>query len=306
MTHKNPSLTLASIAFFFLALAFFFMLAPYAARAAGTEKITIGLVPEMNVFKQMQRFQPLATYLSEQFKIPVELSILSRYGNIIERFQDSNIDAAFLGSFTGALAISQLGVEPIARPINSDDTSTYCGYIFVRKDSGIKTVADMRGKSFALVEKATTAGYVFPLAFLRRHQVNDIDTYLRSYSFTGSHDAAISAVLAGKADIGAAKNTVFDIIKKTNPRVEQEIDIIATSPRVPSNGLCVRPDMAPATKARLRQELLDLHHSSRGKEILQAMSYKGFIKTAKEDYQPVFDLAAEAGISLTGYNYRNQ
>ena len=48
------------------------------------------------------------------------------------------MDGSFFGSFTGAMAIEKLGVEPIARPVNLDGTSTYKGYIFVRKDSGIK------------------------------------------------------------------------------------------------------------------------------------------------------------------------
>ena len=270
------------------------------------EKITIGLLPEMNVFKQKQRFKPLADYLSEKINIQVELSILSRYGNIIERFKESNIDAAFLGSFTGALAISQLGVEPIARPVNTDGASTYCGYIFVRKDSGITSAADMKGKTFAFVDKATTAGYIFPLAYLKRNQVSSIDDYLKSYSFTGSHDAAIDSVLAGQADIGCAKNTIFDLVKKSNSRIDKELTILATSPRVPSNGLCVRPDMAPATKERLRQELFNLHQSSQGAEVLKAMNYVRFVETTKDDYQPVFDLAAEAGISIKGYSYTNQ
>jgi len=287
-----------------LVVALLLMLMP--RQAVAEEKITIGLMPEMNVFKQKQRFDPLAAYLSEKIKVPVELSILSRYGNIIERFKDSNIDAAFLGSFTGALAITQLGVEPIVRPTNLDDTSTYCGYILVRKDSGIASAADMRGKTFAFVDKATTAGYIFPLAFLKRNKVNDIDHYLKGYYFTGSHDAAIEAVLAGQADIGCAKNTIFEFVRRSNPRIDEELTILATSPRVPSNGLCVRPDMVPATKERLRQELLNLHHTPRGEEILKAMGYRNFVETTKEDYQPVFDLAAEAGITLKGYRYTNQ
>jgi len=289
---------------FVLVFVLFMMLMPQ--HAMGAEKITIGLLPEMNVFKQKQRFKPLADYLSEKINIQVELSILSRYGNIIERFKESNIDAAFLGSFTGALAISQLGVEPIARPVNTDGASTYCGYIFVRKDSGITSAADMKGKTFAFVDKATTAGYIFPLAYLKRNQVSSIDDYLKSYSFTGSHDAAIDSVLAGQADIGCAKNTIFDLVKKSNSRIDKELTILATSPRVPSNGLCVRPDMAPATKERLRQELFNLHQSSQGAEVLKAMNYVRFVETTKDDYQPVFDLAAEAGISIKGYSYTNQ
>jgi phosphonate transport system substrate-binding protein len=56
---------------------------------------------------------------------------------------------------------------PLARPVNNDGTSTYFGYIFVRKDSNIKETADMKGKTLALVERATTAGYVFPLAWFK-------------------------------------------------------------------------------------------------------------------------------------------
>ena len=302
MKQANRNAPLCTLFSLLLALSLLLLAPPSQAE----ERLTIGLLPEMNVFKQKQRFEPLAVYLSEKFKIKVELTILSRYGNIIERFKNSNIDAAFLGSFTGALAISQLQVEPIVRPVNADKASTYCGYIFVRKDSGIQSAAEMRGKRFAFVDKATTAGYIFPLAFLKRNQVSNIDDFLQSYSFTGSHDAAIESVLSGKADIGAAKNTIYEFVRKENPRIDKELTILVTSPRVPSNGLCVRHDMAPATKERLRQELLSLHQNSHGREILTSMGYLSFVLTTKEDYQPVFDLASEAGITLEGYNYSNQ
>jgi phosphonate transport system substrate-binding protein len=94
----------------------------------------------------------------------VRLATLIRYGNIIENFTAARLDGAFFGSFTGTLAIQRLNVEPIARPLWVDGKSTYHGHIFVRKDSGIRTVEDMRGKRMAFVERATTAGYIFPLA----------------------------------------------------------------------------------------------------------------------------------------------
>ncbi len=121
------------------------------------EELIIGLIPEMNVFKQMERFNPLAEYLTEQIGVKITFSILSRYGNIIDSFTTESMDGAFFGSFTGALAIEKLGVVPLARPVNLDGESTYHAHIYTRKDSGIRTVADMRGKRFAFVEKATTA-----------------------------------------------------------------------------------------------------------------------------------------------------
>jgi len=269
------------------------------------KSLTIGLLPEMNVFKQKQRFDPLAAYLSEHMGIEVKLTILSRYGNIIERIKEEAIDGAFLGSFTGALAISQLGVEPLARPINMDGTSTYFGYIFVKKDSNIKTVADMKGKTLALVERATTAGYIFPLAWLKRQGIDDIDSYFSDYFFTGSHDAAIDAVLNNKADVGAAKNTIYERMQELYPRITNELVILASSPRVPSNGLCVRKNLAAQDKEKLKDLLLNLHQTPEGLEVLRKLGAKRFVETAREDYLPVFDLAAEAGIDLEKYDYYN-
>jgi phosphonate transport system substrate-binding protein len=269
------------------------------------EGIVIGLLPEMNVFKQKKRFEPLAAYLSERMKIKVKLTILSRYGNIIERIKADEIDAAFLGSFTGALAISQLGVIPLARPINMDGTSTYFAHIFVKKNSNINTVADMKGKTLALVERATTAGYIFPLAWLKQQGVDNVNTYFSDHFFTGSHDGAIDAVLNSKADIGAAKNTIYDRMRESHPRIDKELVILASSPRVPSNGLCVRKNLAQQYKEQLKDLLLNLHQGPQGIEVLKKLGAKRFVETSREDYRPVLDLAKEAGIDLDKYDYYN-
>ena len=272
---------------------------------AQEEGITIGLLPEMNVFKQKERFEPLAAYLSERMGIAVKLTILSRYGNIIDRIKEEKVDGAFLGSFTGALAISQLGVVPLARPVNKDGTSTYLGYIFARKNSNIKETADMKGKTLVLVERATTAGYVFPLAWFKLQRVKDINTYFSDHFFAGSHDAAIDAVLNNKADIGAAKNTIYERMRELHPQVDKELVILASSPRVPSNGLCVRNNLPEKHKEQLKNLLLNLHQDEKGVNVLLRFGAKYFVATSKEDYQPVINLAAEADIDLKKYEYYN-
>ena len=289
----------------FLLVAPLLLPGPVPAAEPGQRSIVIGLLPEMNVFKQKHRFAPLAAYLTEHLQIPVTLTILSRYGNIIERLQEEKVDGAFLGSFTGALAISQLGVEPLARPINMDGTSTYFGYIFARKKSNITTTADMKGKTLALVERATTAGYVFPIAWLRQHGVTDINSHFSDHFFTGSHDGTIDAVLEGKAEVGAAKNTIYERMQQSHPQIDQELVILAQSPRVPSNGLCVRKELAPELKEKLQTLLLNLHNSALGVAVLEKLGAKRFVRTSREDYRPVFQLAAAAGIDLQRYNYYN-
>jgi phosphonate transport system substrate-binding protein len=273
---------------------------------ADDKKILIGLIPEMNIFKQKQRFTTLGEYLSKKTGMDIKFTILSRYGNIIESFEKEKMDGAFFGSFTGAAAIYKLGVVPLARPVNPDNSSTYQGYLFVRKDSNIRDVKDMKGKKMAFVEKATTAGYIFPLAYLRENGISSPDGFFREYYFAGSHDATIDAVLDRKADVGAAKNTIYERMRKEDPRLDKELVIIAQSQAVPSNGLCVRKDIDNTVKKKLKETLLAMHNDPDGQAVLKQFGALRFIETSAMEYEPVHELAQKAGIDLKKYKWRNE
>ena len=195
---------------------------------------------------------------------------------------------------------------PLARPVNTDGESTYHAYIYTRKDSGITTVADMGGKRFAFVEKATTAGYIFPLSYLKRNGVDDIDGFLGSYFFAGSHDASLYAVLRGEADVGASKNTVFNWVAASEPRVAEELVILERSSKVPSNALCVRKDLPKPVQESLQAALLSLHQTATGRQVLKTFKAQQFIPTSVADYAPVFEFAEAAGIDIGNYDYRNE
>jgi phosphonate transport system substrate-binding protein len=288
--------------FAMLALLFIVMMPP----AASAAELTIGLIPEQNVFLQMKRYRPIGDYIREQTGVSVRFTILSRYGNIIDSFTTEKMDGAFWGSFTGALAIQNLGIEPIVRPLWLDGTSTYHGYVFTRKDSGITSVEDMKGKTIAFVDRATTAGYVFPMAYFREHGVTDPNTYFKEYYFAGSHDATITAVLHKEVDIGCAKNTIFNIVAAKDPSIEKDLVILAESPKVPSNALGMRPDLDPVIKGKLRDALLSMHQNLAGRQVLAKFGAIRFITTAKADYTLVFDVAKRAGINLKEYQYVNE
>ena len=268
--------------------------------------VTIGLIPEQNIFRQMDRYEPLATYLSKKLGVKIKLKVLPRYGNIIENFVSEGMDGAFFGSFTYALAHARLGVEVLARPEDNEGRSTYHGLIIVRKDSLIRTVADMRGKRFAFVDKATTAGYLLPLAYFKKHGVGDYRKYLNETYFAGTHEGVIEDVLNKKADIGAAKNTVFDRIAKSDERLRNELLVLDQSPEVPENGLAVRKDLDSKLKTKLKEALLAMQNNPEGKDVLNKFGAQKFIDTTDRDYGPVVTYAKELGLNLAVYDYMNQ
>ncbi len=164
----------------------------------------------------------------------------------------------------------------------------------------------MQGKSVALVQSAPTAGYVFAAAYLKENGVNDIDTYFKEYYFAGSHDSAVHEVYSGKADIGCAKNTIFNLLADNDPNIKNELLILARSHVVPSNGLGLRKDLDPAIKRKLQDALLNMDKNPEGKAALELYGAVRFIATSKDDYAHLFDLAEKAGIDMKKYRYINR
>ena len=278
---------------------------PRTPNPASKAILRIGLIPEQNIFVQLDRYRPLAAYLSEKIGARIELKILPRYGNIIDNFRSEKLDGAFFGSFTYALAHRKLGVIVVARPVGPDNASTYYGMIFVRKDSGIRTIRDMRGKRFAFVDKATTAGYLLPLEYFHQGGVMDYHAYFKETYFTGTHEDAIYDVLNMRVDAGAAKNTVYLRLAKENPKIRKELEILARSPDVPENGLALSKDLDDSTKKRITEALLNMDEDPEGKEILRRFGAIRFIETTNKDYDSVFEYAREIGLDLSTYDYKN-
>lgn len=268
--------------------------------------LTIGLIPERNIFKQIERYEPLAGYLSKKIKKNIKLKVLTGYGNIIDNFISHNMDGAFFGSFTYALAHSKLGVEPIARPVNLDGSSTYYGMIFVRKNSGIKSIKDMKGKRFAFVDRATTAGFLLPLAYFNKHGVKDYKTYFKETYFTGTHQGSIYDVLNKKADIGAAKNTIFYRLAAKDKRLLDELIILKRSPDVPENGLAVTKNIDNTIKRKLKQALINMHTDPEGIKLLRKFGATKFIETSDDDYASVYEYVRQIGLNLSTYDYINK
>jgi phosphonate transport system substrate-binding protein len=275
-------------------------------KAWGQQELLIGVIPEQDVFRQREHYMVLKKYLYDRLGITVNFTNLSRYGNIVERFTTENMDGGFFDSFTYALAHDQLGVEPLARPVNLDGTSTYRGHIFVRKDSGIRTAAQMRGKRFAFVERATTAGYLYPLAYLRENGIANPQAYLGGTFFAGSPEAAIQAVLNDEADIGAAKDTIYELLAAENPRIEKELVVLTSSRVLPLNCLAVRRDLDPELISALKKALLDMEKDTDGIETLRRFGARGFIETNNKDYEYLYRLSAQVGIDLKTYRYKNE
>ena len=267
------------------------------------QRLNIVLVPEKNIYAQRQRYQTIATYLSKHLAMDVRISIMPTYGKICDAFMEGAADVGFFGSFSYVMTHAKAGVEPVARPVWLDGSSTYSGYIFVRKDSGIRSVADMKNKRLALVDKATTAGYIFQLDFFKKQNVKNMDEYFSKIYFTGGHDASAWAVYTGEADVGGGKNHIFNELGREYPDFQDKMLVLARSPDVPSNGMVVRADLDPLLKKRLKELMLGLEDSTEGRKVLQDFGAERFIQNSDEDYRSLYKMVDELKLDLKECRY---
>jgi phosphonate transport system substrate-binding protein len=267
---------------------------------SGTE-LSIGLLPEQNIFNQRERYEPLAEYLAKKLGVKVVLRIAGSYENLIDTIRSKELDAAFLGSFAGAVVLKQLEAQPLARMEYDDGSSTYRGLIFTRKDSGIATAQDMKGKIFVFVDKTTTAGWLLPLHFFKENGIEDPFSWLGETYFAGTHEDAILDVINNKADIGAAKDTIFYRLAESDSRILNQLEILASSPRVPENTLLVRREIDESVKKAIRDTLLSMHQDKEGQLVLEKFGAAKFIETTAQDYDPVFKYADDIGIDIFKY-----
>jgi phosphonate transport system substrate-binding protein len=287
-----------------LCIFFFLFSIPSLRGETGKRYLLIGLIPERNIFRQIDRYRPLADYLSVRLGIKVRLTILSRYGDIIDRFSQRGMDGAFFGDLTGALAVELLKVEPVARSVGLDGGSSARGVIIVRKDSGIRKAEDLKGKVFAFVDRATVSGYLFPLYYLRKAGFRNLNEVFSEYYFTGSHDSAVLAVLDGRADAGSLKDTVLKDLIRKDSTIGDELMVLAESPPMPEGTFCLRADLPPEVRKKIRELLLGMKMDNEGMKVLQKMGLSGFSPANRDDFAPVIGIMEEIGIGLRDYDYR--
>jgi len=113
-------------------------------------------------------------------------------------------------------------------------------------------------------------------------------------------------VLNRKADVGAAKNTVYERLAASEDRIKKELVILERSPDVPENALAVRKDLDISVKKRLKEALLTMHEDPEGMALLKGFGAQRFIETNESDYRPIYRYAQEIDLNLATYDYMNE
>lgn len=262
--------------------------------ASAQQVLTVGLIPSEDSRAMIANSQAMMDKLSKALGMPVRPFVATDYNGVIEALRSKRLDVAYLGPFSYVLGTTVADIEAFAvAETKKAGRSFYHSYVIAHKDSGIKTVADLKGKNFAFVDPSSTSGHLFPKAGLIKAGFNPDKDFGRVL-FSGSHDANAISVQNKKIDAAAIADRILDAAITRGLAKREDLVVVWKSDPIPESPTVWRKDLPADLKKRIQAaflEVKDLPWSDQG-------MLNGFHPTNDAAYDVIRDTAKALNLDL--------
>jgi len=256
--------------------------------------LRVSAIPDEAPTELQRKFAPLGKYLEAQTGMKVVFTPVSDYAAVVESLATKKIDLAWLGGFTFIQA--KIRTNGTAQPIVQREEDAKFTSKFVTADPAIKSLADLKGKTFAFGSPSSTSGSLMPRFFLLQAGLNPEKDF-KNVAFSGAHDATVAFVAAGKAEAGVLNASVWDKLVEQKKVDTSKVRVFATTPPYFDYNWTVRGDLDPALVKKLTDAFLKLDPANpQDKEILSLQRASKFIPTKAENYDGIEKAAHAAGL----------
>ncbi|QUS37013.1 phosphonate ABC transporter substrate-binding protein [Falsirhodobacter algicola] len=168
-------------------------------------QFNIGVLGGENAQDRMTNQQCYADMISEALGVPVKVFTPADYDGVIQGMLGGTIDLAWLGAsaYAKVYMTDPEAVEPFLVKQNLDGSIGYHSIGFARRDSGITSIEDMRGKVMGFGDPNSTSGYLIPNVEMTQAGIDMTPgAYFSDVRFVGGHEQTIVAVNNGDVDAG--------------------------------------------------------------------------------------------------------
>lgn len=265
-----------------------------AAVAADPKTLRVALLPDENASTIIQNAQSLKTHLSQTLGMPVDMVVTTDYSSMIEAMRFGRIDVAYFGPLSYVLARSKAEIEAFAVGV-SRGSPTYTSVVIVPAASTAKAVADLKGRTVAYGDTASTSSHLVPRAMIQDAGLVAKTDYQTVY--LGAHDAVARAVETGKVDAGALSRPIFDSLVKAGKIDGAKVRVLAETGAIPNYPMAMQSKLSPALKAKLRSAFLDI----KDPVLLKNFRAEGFAATDDKAYDVLRTTAKVLNLDLAKF-----
>jgi phosphonate transport system substrate-binding protein len=265
--------------------------------------LRVGFVPAEDAQQVMQNAQPLVEILHKELGMEIQPFVATDYTGVVEALRVNKLDVAFLAPASYVLAKNEANIKVILKS-ERKGIPFYYAAIITRADSGIKSIADLRGKTFAFGDSLSTTGNVFPRKMFKEHGIDPVRDF-KQVLYSGGHDATVLAVLNGKVDAGATYANSPDSLDTAwmrylkDPQDVKKIHAIAFSEPIPADNLVISAGLDEKIAKKVEEIFVQLSRDPKGKKMLRDLyQIDGFVPASDKDYDSVRQAFIDAGIQI--------
>lgn len=239
-------------------------------------------------------YRPLAEHLAKQLGRPVKLYTVDSWEGLAKSLAAGETDIALMGPWGYVLANHVAGAQAVAT-ILYDGKPEYHAIMVTHPKSGIRSIADLKGRTFAFGDKGSTSGYLVPFHHFQKNGI-DPEAYLGRVLHT-KHQAIELQVTRGEIDAGADYNRNRDAMIAEGLIRAQDSVVFWTSDPLPNDAVAVRAELARDTRfvAALRAALEAVGPALKGSPQLLPPRYTGFVAKDNAYYRPIRDAGLATG-----------
>ena len=264
---------------------------------AGDRELRVAFIPLENPEKLISNVKPAMNFLEKEMERKVRYFITLNYSAAVEAMISKKADISFMSPLPYILANKYSGVEAVLGEIY-DGKSYYYSRIFVRKDSGIKKLSDLEGKTIAYVDPISSSGFMYPHdIFTRAGLVNGgmekpEGGFFRRVYFAGGDQQAINSVVGGFVAAAGVSQYALNLLR---PEQRDQVVAIAQSARIPSHNVVVRKGLEPEIRRSFIAAMIKMNRPENRRLLRALYGTDGYVKVDHSRYQPVADMARKYG-----------
>ncbi|MDT8421958.1 MAG: phosphonate ABC transporter substrate-binding protein [Desulfuromonadales bacterium] len=250
------------------------------------DELVFGVIPTESSSNANERFTNLVQYLEKRLGVPIQFKTSTDYAGVITGMQFKHVDFAYFGPKSYCEASKRADAEAFAIEVGQDGTNGYHGVIITNKQSGLNTLSDIKGKTWAFTDPNSTSGTLVPTVFFTKDLKINPEKYFSKVIYSGSHEASMLAVKGNKIDAASTNDLDMDRGDGKHWNKDQDFNILWTSKLIPGSPMAYRKDLPESLKKALKDAFL-AYDDKAGLEQLKLSKYAD---VADSDYDPIREL----------------
>jgi phosphonate transport system substrate-binding protein len=267
-----------------------------AAECEDPDELTFSIVPAMETMQDLALYQPVLKHLAEVTGKKINFFMPTSRASVIEAMMNKFVDIAVHGPYSYILGNEKdKDIEVFAtyakRPgIIAEEGPGYKCVLITKKGSGFKTIESLKDSTVALVDPASTSGFLVPRISFPKVIGMPIEAYFKKVVYSGGHDLSTMAVADGRVDCAFVATHRFDEVVYAGKAKEDDFNFIWFSEFIPGDPFCYRLSLCPDLRKKIEDAFLDLHTVPGADKFLDNVKAAKMVRMTSKDYDIIREL----------------